>query len=331
MNKKPNMNDVAKLAGVGRGTVSNYINGQRIRDSNRKKIEAAIEQLKYVPNLQAKELKTATNSDIVFIVPTNWTPFFSEMIFYMQKTLSEKGFKMILENSHSSPDEEKEILKMAALNQVAGVITMSYSDIYNVTNFSKYSNLVSIERYVSPDVPLISSDNLAGGKLAAKKLLEMNKKRILLLRRDTNHYNATDLRAKAFKEYMQKRHIIVDEFSASLQASYRQEIYTYLKNNLLTKKYDGIFAVTDEYGLIAQKAINVIDHRLLKNIEIIGFDGARGAKEARLELDSIRQPIKQIVDYAVEILLKKVRGDRINKDYKRILPVSFVKAEKPFE
>ena len=93
MNKKPNMNDVAKLAGVGRGTVSNYINGQRIRDSNRKKIEAAIEQLKYVPKLQAKELKTATNSDIVFIVPTNWTSFFSEMIFICKRLLVKKALK----------------------------------------------------------------------------------------------------------------------------------------------------------------------------------------------------------------------------------------------
>ena len=108
------MNDVAKLAEVGRGTVSNYINGQKVKEENRLKIQKAIDELGYVPNLQAKELRTSINTEVVFIVPTNWTPFFSEMIFYMQKHLGRFGYKMILENSHSSPEEEKDILAMIA-------------------------------------------------------------------------------------------------------------------------------------------------------------------------------------------------------------------------
>lgn len=330
MNKKPTMNDVAKLAGVGRGTVSNYINGQSIRKENQLKIAKAIKILGYVPNLQAKELKTATNTSVVFIVPTSWTPFFSEMIFFMQEKLSKSGFKMILENSHSSPKEEKEILKLATLHQVAGVITMSYSDIYNVTNFSKRSNLVSIERYVSPEVPLISSDNEAGGKIAAKKLLEMKKKHILLLKRDVNHHNATEIRAASFKDYMNKNQIKVDEFSASLKDSYRQEFFEFLKKNLISKRYDGIFAVTDEYGLIAQEAIRIIKPEFLNQIEIIGFDGARSSRDSRLKIDSIQQPIKEIVNSAVEILKRKIKGENIEQNYKEFLPVVFVKAEKPF-
>lgn len=81
MSRKPTMNDVAKLAEVGRGTVSNYINGQKVKEENRLKIQKAIDELGYVPNLQAKELRTSINTEVVFIVPTNWTPFFSEMIF----------------------------------------------------------------------------------------------------------------------------------------------------------------------------------------------------------------------------------------------------------
>ena len=56
------MNDVAQLAGVGRGTVSNYINGLHVQDENKQKIKKAIKELNYVPNLQARALKTAQNS-----------------------------------------------------------------------------------------------------------------------------------------------------------------------------------------------------------------------------------------------------------------------------
>lgn len=71
MSRKPTMNDVAKLAEVGRGTVSNYINGQKVKEENRLKIQKAIDELGYVPNLQAKELRTSINTEVVFIVPTN--------------------------------------------------------------------------------------------------------------------------------------------------------------------------------------------------------------------------------------------------------------------
>lgn len=325
MNKKPTMNDVAKLAGVGRGTVSNYINGKKIKESNQEKIDWAIKKLNYIPNLQARELKTSTNSEIVFIVPTNWTPFFSEMIFYMQEALSRNHYKMILENSHSSPEEEKEIFNMAALNQVAGVITMSYSDFYNVANFGKNLNLVSIERQVSPEVPLISSDNEGGGIIAAKQLLKMGKRHLLLLERATHHHTGTDLRAEAFSKYLVSKGIEFKRFKASLQPSYRQEIFDYL--NKEADMIDGIFAVTDEYGMVAQQTLFQKDPELLKKIEIIGFDGAHTSQSSPLSIDTIQQPIKEIVKEAVEVLLKKINGEVIENNYQKILPVTFVKAE----
>lgn len=328
MTKKPTMNDVARLARVGRGTVSNYINGQKVKIDNRIKIEKAIKKLGYVPNLQARALKTATNKIVVFVVPTNWTPFFSEMIFRMQEELSRYKYTMILENSHSSPEQEKAILRMAALNQVAGVITMSYSDIYNVMDFAKNSNLVSIERFVSSDVPCISSDNEGGGRIAARKLLEMGKKKILLVERESHHHTGTDLRAQVFEKELMKQKTRVEEFKASLSSDYRQEISNFLKEKFDQNRdvYDGIFAVTDEYALIAKRTLQLIDPELLKDVEIIGFDGARSHEYAPIEIDTIRQPISQIVKEAVEVLLKLIRGDEI-KNYRKILPVKFVKAE----
>lgn len=326
------MNDVAELAGVGRGTVSNYINGQRIKDKNKKKIESAIRQLHYVPNLQARELKTAHNSAVIFIVPTNWTPFFSELVFKMQEELDKHGYKMILANSHSSPKEEKEILRKAILNQVLGVITMSYSDVYNVMNFQQSSNLVSIERYVSPEVPLVTSDNYAGGRLAAEKLIEMHKDKILLLRRAVNHYNATDIRTKAFIECMKQNNISVDVFEASIAPSYRQEYFNYLKTHFQKKRifYNGIFTVTDEYGKIAKEALQIIDPAILKQVEIIGFDGARADQDEPLTIDTIRQPVDEIVKSSVTILMDMIDGKTIEKNWKKVLPVSFLQKEKLF-
>jgi LacI family transcriptional regulator len=74
-----NMNDVAKLAGVSRGTVSNYINGGNVKQSSKNSIKKAIEKLHYVPNNNARELKMNRSNFVVFIIPTTQTPFFAEL------------------------------------------------------------------------------------------------------------------------------------------------------------------------------------------------------------------------------------------------------------
>lgn len=322
------MNDVAKAAGVGRGTVSNYINGQNVRDKTKKKIQKAIDELGYIPNLQARELKTAKNSTVVLIVPTSWTPFFSELVYKMQMELNQKGYRMILANSQNDSAAEEEILKMASLNQVSGVITMSYSDVYNFINVGKNLNLVSIERYVSEDVPLITSDSYNGGQLAAKKLIEMGAKRFLLLRREVNRTNATDIRTKGFLDYINGKHYPVDVFEASLKDSYRDEYEEYIKSHYSqgTIPFDGIFAVTDEYGKVAQSTLRKIDSTILDRVHIIGFDGAKVSQETPITLDSIRQPVDEIVKSSVTVLLEMINGAPIRKNYKKVIPVSFVKA-----
>lgn len=323
--KKPTMNDVARLAGVGRGTVSNYINGIHVQEENKKKIKKAIEELGYVLNLQARALKTAKNSYVVFIVPNSWTPFFSELVFKMQVELNRNGFKMILANSHSNPKEEQEILNMAALNQVAGVITMSYSDIYNVMQFSKTINMVSIERYVSDKVPLITSDNYRGGRLAAKKLVELGKSRFLILGREHNHKDVTLLRTRTFKEYMGSKKLPVDLFEASLSPSFHQEYRQYLITHYADNQipFDGIFATTDEYGIVAQEVLKSINPELLDKVKIIGFDGAKSSKYMSTPIASIRQPIDEIVRCSVHVLIKMINNEPIPLNYKKILPVTY--------
>lgn len=324
--KKPTMNDVAKKAGVGRGTVSNYINGQNVRDKTKKKIKKAIDELGYIPNLQARELKTAKNSTVVLIVPISWTPFFSELVYKMQIELNQQGYRMILANSQDDPSEEEEILKLASLNQVSGVITMSYSDVYNFINQGKNLNLVSIERYVSEDVPLITSDNYEGGKLAAQKLIEMGSNHFLLLRREVNHYNATNERTKGFLDYLKSKHYPVDIFEASLSSTYRKEFEEYIRSHYGKGDipFDGIFSVTDEYGKIAQNVLRTINSDLLNKVNLIGFDGSKVSQETPITLASIRQPVDEIVKTSVTVLLEMIQGRPIRKNYKKVLPVSFV-------
>lgn len=325
--KKSTINDVAKLAKVSRGTVSNFINGKPIRKENRERIAEAIRQLNYVPNVMARELKTSKSSTVVFIVPTNWTPFFSELVYHMQVELDQNGYKMILANSHADPTKEEEILQMASLHQVTGLITMSYSDVYNFIHFGNQLNIVSIERFISDDVPLITSDNYGGGVLAAQKLIDKGAKKFLLLRRKVNHQNATDQRTQGFMDTIHEQRFPVDIFEASLNENYQSEIIEYFKTHYeYGLAFDGIFAVTDEYAQIAKSTINSFNPDYKDKVNIIGFDGARDSQFAPYRVDSIRQPVEQIVKEAVSVIKCLIDGEEVEKGYKKIFDVSFVEA-----
>ena len=73
-----NINDVAEAAGVSRGSVSNYLNNKKVSDKIKLKIETAIKELNYIPNSSARDLRSKESKFVIFIIPTVWSPFFSE-------------------------------------------------------------------------------------------------------------------------------------------------------------------------------------------------------------------------------------------------------------
>lgn len=95
------MKDVAKDAHVSVATVSNYLNGKKVRPEVEEQVKHSIEKLHYVRNDAARALKISESKYVVFVLPTVWSPFFAELTFWIQRYLNEKGYKMILSISEN--------------------------------------------------------------------------------------------------------------------------------------------------------------------------------------------------------------------------------------
>ena len=93
------INDVAKLAGVSRGTVSNVINHVKVRPEYQEKVEQAIKDLGYVPNAYARSLKSNRTHTVALILPTVWFPFFSKLTNDMEQELRRRGYRLGLASS----------------------------------------------------------------------------------------------------------------------------------------------------------------------------------------------------------------------------------------
>ena len=318
-----NINDVAKLAKVSRGTVSNYLNGKKIRDASVEKIKDAIKKLHYVPNFTARELKTGVSKYVVFIIPTVWTPFFAEMTYYMQQALQKQNYKMIICNSHSEVNEEIEYLDMAKQQKVAGVITVSYSDIKDY--LSDNLPLVSIEKEVGPQYPMVSSDNYQGGRLAARKLVEAGSHKLLFISKEHQH-SYTGYRQKGFEQYCQDNQISYDvEIISHDEKNNFQNIQRIIQKRYQNGiEYDGIFTNIDEYAYDTWQILLDMGYQIPQEVQIVGFDGAKDYDEARRRLSSIRQPIEQIAKEAVEMLMQKINGKKWKNAPRIYLPISFI-------
>ena len=165
------MKDVAALAKVGVGTVSRVLNNSgAVKESTRRKVEAAMKELNYIPNAYARGLKMNKTNTVALIIPTIWHPFFSEFAYYVESNLAEHKYKMLLCNSDVSSDKELEYIQMVQENKVDGIIGITYSDLDNFV--SSHLPFVTIDRHFKEETVCVTSDNFHAGELAVEKLVE---------------------------------------------------------------------------------------------------------------------------------------------------------------
>ncbi|WP_034989681.1 LacI family DNA-binding transcriptional regulator [Liquorilactobacillus sucicola] len=323
------MNDVSRLAGVSRGTVSNYINGLKVRPAAQERIENAIKKLNYVPNAAARTLKTNRSSYVVLIIPRVDTPFFSELSYCMQQVLKENGYKMILCNSNSRPQEEFEYIQMAKTQKVAGIITMSYADIRELV--PPDIPLVALENKVADFFPLITSDNYHGGSLAASKLYSLGARKLLFISKAPVK-DVSQIREQGFRDYCEDNKIEHDRFVAQNKANFVDDFRYFIESEVTDKKfkYDGVFSDSDEYVsdfwyLLQQRKIAVPEE-----VQLIGFDGARVYPRQQVVVSSIKQPVTEITRQAFKSLQQQLIGknNTQNEMYEPlVLPVSFIQGQ----
>src|SRR5699024_9806319 len=161
------MKDVAARAGVSLGTVSKVINHITVGEKNRVKVEKAIQELGYEVNTYARGLKTQETKLITLIVPDTMNPFFAAFTQYVERTLYEHEYKLILCCANGIPEKEIGYLNLASQSNTDGIITLTYTDVSSA--IPARIPLVSFDRYFEDhDVPMIASETSREGTQVQK-------------------------------------------------------------------------------------------------------------------------------------------------------------------
>ena len=217
--------------------------------------------------------------------------------------------------------EEEEAAKQ---NKVDGIIGLTYNPDLEVDPKLPY---VSIDRYFSPSVPCVSSDNFGGGQLAAEKLLELGCTRPLFLRIGSKVPGESDKRGDGFESVFRQKQMGCVSLRLSDEEGYapfRDFLSSHMEGGRLA--FDGIFCVNDALAVHVRNLLAELGLRVPEDVQIIGFDGIRQFGTGSLYCSTIIQPVRRLAETSVGLLL---REDRSNLPSLVCLPVSYARAAPP--
>ncbi|WEV45547.1 LacI family DNA-binding transcriptional regulator [Streptococcaceae bacterium ESL0687] len=305
------LTDVAKLAGVSPTTVSRVINNYgSLSQKTIDKVHKAMEELNYQPNNLARSLQGKKTMLIGLIIPSIRNPFYAELIEELEIKLFNLGYKVIICNSQSNPGKEKNYLQMLAANQVDGIISSSHN--LGIEEYERIDlPIVSFDRLLSPKIATVSSNNQAGGQLAAQNLIDRGAKSLGLISGASKSGSPTDLRSQAFIQVANQEGIPVKhlELDPDVILDIKKNR---IKNFIEANNFEGIFCTDDITAVLCME---------FTDVNIIGYDGTKLIQSLYPQLSTIVQPIPELADALITALLNKINKQEF--DLEIVLPIKF--------
>ena len=172
--------DVAKLAGVSPATVSRVFNGIKVTPDRVEAVRRAADELGFVPNRNARRLRTSSSEIIAMMVPDIENPFFTVMTRAVEDVARAAGYSVMLCNTDEDDDREQEYLRVAVSDPVAGIILVPSSRTTDLSMpLERGVPVVCVDRRAPGGaVDSVVADNLAGAQAATRLLFEAGYRRI---------------------------------------------------------------------------------------------------------------------------------------------------------
>lgn len=301
------LTDVAQLAGVSPTTVSRVINKKGyLSKKTIKKVNDAMRELGYKPNNLARGLQGKSAKLVGLIFPNISHIFYAELIEHLERELFDKGYKTIICNSEQDPKKEREYLEMLSANQVDGIISSSHN--LGITDYNRVAApIISFDRNLSPNTPVVASDNFSGGVLAAKTLIQAGCQKTVMITGNDDSQSPTAKRRTGFASILPDADFVnvSSEFS-----SIRKEME--IKTIITQLQPDGIFTSDDLTAMLVLKVAAELEIAIPEQLKLIGYDGTAFIENYLPQLTSIKQPIHDIAKLLVELLLKRINGEEIS-------------------
>lgn len=308
----PTIREVAKKAGVSVTTVSHVVNQTRfVAEETEKRVVAAMHQLNYRPNTLARSLRRGETHTIGLIVPDSANPYFAEVARAMEEKAFRAAYSTILCNSDNDLEKEKRYTEVLINKQVDGIIFMACGDdILSLQELiERQTPAIIVDRLLDQiELDSVVSDNFQGGYLATNHLISTGHHRIAIIRGPSNVTPS----AKRFDGYLKalEENEIPSNPSWIKSGDFHPPSGYHATTELLSlaERPDAIFACNDLMAIGALRAAYEANLKVPEDLSIIGYDNIELASFTQPALSTIAQPIDNLAERAVHLLLKKINN-----------------------
>lgn len=306
--------DVAALAGVSVGTVSNVLNRpDKVADDTVSRVQLAIQKLGFVRNDAARQLRAGHSRAIGLVILDVGNPFFTDLARGAEDQASAAGYSIILGNSDEKAERESAYLDLFEEQRVHGVLISPFGDIEPRLRRLRDRGIraVLVDR-TSPDTSFssVSVDDVAGGALAVEHLIETGRRRIAFVGGPFEIRQVADRLEGARAAVARHEGVSLEVIPvAALSVVEGRLAGESIVARAHDERPDALFAAND---LIATGLLQALfmrgTVRVPDEISLIGYDDIDFASAAVVPFSSIRQPSSLIGATAVQLLLEEA-GD----------------------
>jgi DNA-binding LacI/PurR family transcriptional regulator len=326
------LRDVAQLAGVSTKTVSRVVNHQgEIREATRERVQAAIDQLDYRPNILARSLIHQRSNTLAVV--TWGIDYFgpSRVVVGIEQQAHELGYSVFLNLLDQPGDSSYEnALDTLIARRVDGII-WAVPEVGNNRAWLKTAQLEQLPPIVfitmepQPGLAVVAIDNRDGGRQATQHLIHQGRRKIGIITGPLTWWEARE-RYAGWKEALEQAGIspspslIVEGDWAA--ASGEQGLRTLLAQ----AEVDAVFACSDQIALGALGTAHQLGKRVPQDLAIVGFDNIPDSICYWPPLTTVYQRLIDVGRISVQQLQRIIEANRLHEDLGE-LTVTFIKPE----
>ncbi|EAR25664.1 putative LacI-family transcriptional regulatory protein [marine actinobacterium PHSC20C1] len=321
--------DVAALAQVSTGTVSNTINRpETVHPRTRAAVEKAIAELGFVPNQQARVLTGASSNVIGLVVLDVESPFYMEAAHVIERAVRESGHVVMLCNSEGDTARESGLLSMLAAQRVRGVLlapATSDDDAVRYTDLPGDLPVVLLDFDGGPEHCSISVDNVAGGRVAVEHLLELGHTRIAVVGGPAGLRQFAH-RAQGAREAIVAAGLDPEEslIEVSVSGLGIQDGRRAAELLLEGEMPEAIFCGNDMLAFGVYRGLADAGLVVPDDIALVGYDDIAFARDWVVPLTSVSQPIDELGARAARLLIEHSAREESHVHKQVLLPPELI-------
>ena len=320
------MDEIAKLAGVSKATVSRVLNDSEcgVGEQTRVRVKKIAEELGYSVEQTEKKKNVSFTRYIALILPDITNPFFADLAKSVEDSLRRKGYSLVLANTDFSEDNEAAQIRELMVKRLEGILLVPSGirarEEHDLPRRYQIP-MVLLDRKLEgiSDIPGVYSNNEYASVISCEHLIRKGARDIVFISGPLNVSTSIE-RFEGYKAVL-AQHSIPFRPEMCRHGSYTVEsgYNAVLELERSGISYSAILAANDLMALGALKAVREFGYRVPEDVQIIGFDNIEFSQYCEPSLSTMQQPTFDMGAKAVELLTGIIeKGDPVQPE--RLIP-----------